>query len=84
MALILTVTARVRDWQALRALHREGLVEQARLARASRLRSFRDIHDASRLLVLLELPDADALREASRALLALLGPLVGHSANEWK
>jgi phosphopantetheinyl transferase len=61
MAIILTVVATSRDWRALRAWTRDVLAVEARQARATRYRTYRNSYDASQLLILAELPDAEAL-----------------------
>lgn len=61
MAVILTVVATSKDWRALRAWSREVLAEGARQAGATRCRTYRNVYDASQLLIVAELPDAEAL-----------------------
>jgi hypothetical protein len=77
MAILFTATARVKDWKALQALHRETLLERAKRARASQFQIFRNVNDASRMLMILELPDYDSVRELSRVLLEVISPLLG-------
>jgi hypothetical protein len=61
MAVILTVVATSKDWRALRAWSRDVLAEGARQAGATRCRTYRNVYDASQLLIVAELPDAEAL-----------------------
>jgi hypothetical protein len=77
MTILFTATARIKDWKALQALHREILVGQAKRVRASQFRIFRNVNDASRMLVILEMADYDSLRELSLALLEVISPLLG-------
>ena len=78
MGVLFTLVARVRDWQELRCLHHDCLLPQARAVCASSFRVYRDANDASRLLVLAELPDHDAARELRDLLHArLAAPPIG-------
>jgi hypothetical protein len=61
MAVILTVVATSKDWRALRAWTRDVLAVEARQAGATRCFTYRNSYDASQLLILAELPDAEAL-----------------------
>lgn len=76
MAVMATWTGRVRDWRALRQLNHETLVAHAREIGATRYRLYRNLRDASELLLVAELPNEDAVRELARALSASLGALV--------
>ena len=75
MPLVFTATARVTDWKALRQLNRDALVGLARDAGASRYRIYRNAHDASRVLVVAELPDVEALPDLAAALRMHMGTL---------
>ena len=77
MASVLTCVARVRDWHALRELHRQALLDQAREAGATRFRVFRNVRDASLALLVAEGPESEALEELARALGARLQALPG-------
>jgi hypothetical protein len=68
MSVFFTLVVSTRDWKTLRERNREILVEEARQAGATRFQTYRNVHDASRALIVAELPDDDALRELRRAL----------------
>lgn len=63
MAVILTAIARVKDWQALRRLNSETLVEHAQQIGATRYRLYRNVKDAAQVLIVAELPDYEAVQE---------------------
>ena len=75
MQTIFTATARVTDWKALQQVNRDTLVGLAREAGALHYRVYRNAHDASQVLILATLPDADALADLALALSARMGPL---------
>ena len=77
MPVVLTATARVRDWKALRRVNRDRLVRLAREAGATRFRLYRNAHDAARVLIVAELPDEDSLRELACQVSAQVGALPG-------
>src|ERR1700730_15038034 len=66
MSIVFTSIARVKDWKAVQRLNREILVGRAREAGATRYRLYRNVKDASQVLVLAECPDDDAVQELSR------------------
>jgi hypothetical protein len=59
MPIILTAVARVKDWQALQKLNDEIIVAQVQAIKAMRYRVYRNSHDASQALLLIELSDQD-------------------------
>jgi hypothetical protein len=62
MPIVITLVARVRDWGPVFG-ERHGRLERcARRSGATRCLLYRDLHDASAALLLIELPDHDALR----------------------
>lgn len=75
MPVVYTIMARVTDWQALRRLHGETLIGRAREVGALGYRVYRNVHDASQMLVVAELPDHEAVRELEPHLAAALGAL---------
>lgn len=75
MSVIFTVIARVRDWQALQALHNEIIVTKAQAIKAIRYHSYRNATDASLALLLIELPDPDDVCEMRETLVEQLGRL---------
>jgi hypothetical protein len=83
MAVLLTAIITTKDWKMLRERNREVLVGQAQQAGAIRYRIYRNVHDASQVLIVAELPDDDALRELRRALCEQVGTLaVGNHSDE--
>jgi hypothetical protein len=59
---------RVSDWKALRALSDHRLLVLALGVGVTRYRVYRNIHDASQALLVLELPGQDALALLDREL----------------
>src|SRR5262245_22949018 len=83
MPLILTATARTRDWRALRRRVAEGIEPAARAAGAARLALYRNSGDASCFLLSAEFPDLEAADEFCRAAdEALTGLLDGEGLEE--
>ncbi len=82
MPVVLTLVGRVRDWQALRRLHQEELIQQAREAGATRFGLYRDVRDASQALVVGVFPDHEAAREMERALGGQLDSLLSGAPAE--
>lgn len=76
MAVTLTSIARVRNWQALRRLHGDTLIGQVREAGATRYRVYRNVNDASQVLVIVEHPDHDALHELAATMEAQINALL--------
>jgi hypothetical protein len=62
MPVLFLLMAKTHDWQAVRTLHVEALLAEARRAGVSAYQVYRSRHDATHLLILVELPDDDALR----------------------
>lgn len=75
MSVILTSVARVKDWKALHQLHDETFVGRARAAGAIRFQVFRNVYDASQMLIIAEFPDHDAMQEMWAAMSAEQGVL---------
>ena len=73
---ILTTIGRVRDWSSLRELHRASLARQARAAGASSLQIYRDVSDASRLLIVASCRDQEAAYELSSLVDGGVGALI--------
>jgi hypothetical protein len=71
MAIIFTARLHVRDWRALLRLSDETLLLYARATGARRYQLYRDTHDATEALLLVEAANATALRPVSDALLRL-------------
>lgn len=69
MTIILTAVGRVRDWKALRGLR------LADSGRATNVRIYRDVRDASRALIVAELSDDDT-RDLEAVLRTWIGSLV--------
>jgi hypothetical protein len=68
MSVLVTSIARVKDWQALEQLNNETLVGRVKKIRVRCYRVYRNVNDASQALIIVELPDHDAVREVSEAL----------------
>ena len=66
----------MKDWKALRQCSREVLIDQAQRAGALHYQIYRNIHDASQILIVIELPDDDALRELRRTLAEQISALL--------
>jgi hypothetical protein len=75
MAVLLTAIITTKDWKMLRERNREVLVGQAQQAGAIRYRIYRNVHDASQVLIIAELPDDDALQELRQVLSEQVGTL---------
>jgi hypothetical protein len=75
MTVLLTAIITTKDWKALRERNREILLGPAQQAGAIRYRTYRNVHDASQMLIVAELPDDDALRELRQALSEQVGML---------
>ena len=80
MSIVFTSIARVKDWKAVQRLNREILVGRAREAGATRYRLYRNVKDASQVLVLAECPDDDAVQELSRDIGDQLGAVLHDGA----
>lgn len=68
MSVIVTSIARIKDWQALEQLNNETLVDQIRKVGVTRYRVYRNVDDASQMLVIAELPGYDTVRDVSETL----------------
>ena len=80
MLITLTSTARINDWKALQKLNAEILIEKARELGAVRYRTYRNVHDASQVLFIIDLVDHDAVREMGEALGEQLSTLLQKGA----
>ena len=67
MPVILTVLARVKDWQAFQEVN-QTLVTRARAINASHYQICRNANDASLALLLIELPELDDAAEMRQVL----------------
>lgn len=68
MPVTFTSIVNIKDWKALQELNRETLVNQADKIGATRFQIYRNLNDASQMLIIAEFPDYDALREMIKAL----------------
>jgi len=68
MSILFTAIATITDWKILRQHSREVLIDQAQQAEAIHFQIYRNIHDASQMLILVELPGDDELQELRRTL----------------
>ena len=75
MSVLFTAIITTNDWKALRERNRAILAVQAQQAGAIRYRIYRNVHDASQVLMIAEFPDDDALHELRRALYEQIGVL---------
>lgn len=75
MPVLFTTIAHVTDWKALREANRTRLLGRATAAGAKRFQVYRNVNDASQVLIVAELPDHDAVREMSQALAEQLAEL---------
>jgi hypothetical protein len=82
MAILFTAVARIRDWQALQRLNHEALVGLARDTKVTRYRLYRNVRDASQLLLVAELADDEAAAEWSREIGEYLDPLLDEGATD--
>ena len=67
MAVLVATTARVKDWTALQNAWRATSEGHARRIQAARFQLYRNAHDASQALLVIELPDLEALSEIGEA-----------------
>jgi hypothetical protein len=84
---IFTAIARLHDWRALGTRNRDIWLARMRAAGAHRYRLYRNVHDASQLLLVAELPDHDALcamRETLDPELAALAIGAGPDERVWE
>ena len=84
MPVLFTAIITTNDWKALQEWSRTILVAQAQLAGAIGYRMYRNLHDASQVLIIAELPDDDALRELRRALYEQVGALAAGDSADWE
>ena len=82
MSVLFTTMATMKDWKALRQCSRDVLIDQAQQARALHYQIYRNIHDASQMLIVVELPDDDALRELRRTLTEQISALLEGSCSD--
>jgi hypothetical protein len=75
MPVILTITARVKDWQALQKLNNEIILVKVRSIRAVHYQIYRNSNDASQALLWIELPDHDDVGEMREAVIEQFGTL---------
>ncbi len=75
MAILFTRIARVTSWTALQHLNRDLLLVRARQAGATRYRLYRNAKDAAQVLIVAELPDAEAVQEMDQMAVAQLNAL---------
>ena len=68
MSILVTSIVKIADWQAWREAHRERLLRHARQSGARRYQIYRNVNDASQMLVAAEFDDHDTARELSKAL----------------
>jgi hypothetical protein len=84
MPVLFTAIITTNDWKELQEWSRTILVAQAQLAGAIGYRMYRNLHDASQVLIIAELPDDDALRELRRALYEQVGALAAGDSADWE
>src|SRR5438128_1389273 len=82
MSVVLTSTARVRNWQEVRRRSGEALTGQAHTLGATRYQIFRNLKDASRMLIVVEIPDHDAADDLICQICQELGPFVDGDADD--
>ena len=82
MSILFTAVATLKDWKTLRQRNREVLIGQVQQAGAIHYQIYRNIHDASQVLIVAELPDDDALRELRRILSEHVGALLEGSRSD--
>ena len=75
MSVLFTAIITTNDWKALRERNRAILAVQAQQVGAIRYRIYRNVHDASQVLMIAEFPDDDALHELRLALYEQIGVL---------
>jgi hypothetical protein len=82
MSVLFTAIITTNDWKALQKQNQAILVVQAQQAGAIRYRIFRNVHDASQVLMIAEFPDDDALHELRRALYQQIGALAAGGCSD--
>ena len=75
MSVLFTAIITTNDWKALRERNRAILAVRAQQVGAIRYRIYRNVHDASQVLMIAEFPDDDALHELRLALYEQIGVL---------
>jgi quinol monooxygenase YgiN len=75
MPVLFTAIITTNDWKVLREQNHATLVVQAQQAGAIRYHIYRNVHDASQVLMIAEFPDDDALHELRQALYEQIGAL---------
>lgn len=82
MPILFTAIAITKEWKTLRQRNHEVLIDQAQQAGAIHYQIYRNIHDASQMLIVAELPDEEALRELRRALTEHVSALLEGSRSD--
>jgi hypothetical protein len=61
--MVFTSSAKLKDWKALREFHEGVLLASARACGAQRYELYRNVNDATQVLLVAEFADGDQLRE---------------------
>lgn len=67
MAVLVVTTARVKNWKALQKAWRVTFTGRNPRLRAARIQLYRNTHDASQALLVIEAPNLEALTEVGEA-----------------
>ena len=73
---IVTTMGRIRNWSSLRELHEHSLAPQARAAGATSIQIYRNVADASRILIVATLRDHEAAQELTALVDEGIGALI--------
>ncbi len=63
MTTVLTASAKLKDWKALQKFHEGVLMARAKANGAQRYGLYRNVNDATQVLLVAEFADGDQLRE---------------------
>lgn len=82
MPIAFTAHAKLKDWKALQELHERVLWTRAKMCGARRLCLYRNINDATQVLLLAEFAQADQLHEFLGTWFGTSAALSNSSAHE--
>lgn len=79
--MIITSSYKLRDWKALREYHDRVLLEQAKACGARRYALYRNLNDATRVLLIAEFAGPDRAQEFLGVWLEVCGSLCNDAIN---
>jgi len=81
MPVILASSCKLKDWKALRRVHEGVLTEQARACRARRYGIYRNVNDATQVLLIAEFMELEQGNEFLQVWLEVCGSLCNDVPN---